>query len=111
LHPISSRPCRAYTRIIEIIRKITPTSVIRGVQLSTGALLISSGVKFMIGTSRYQELHQAVEPHLSVQSLGIIPISLVIGAVAAVITLFLLNSKKLPAGLIVVAGGLAAGLA
>jgi SulP family sulfate permease len=34
----------------------------------------------------------------------------VIGAVAAIVTLLLLDNKKFPAGLIVVAGGLAAGL-
>lgn len=99
------------TGAIDIIRKFTPNSVIRGVQLSTGALLISGGVKFMIGTSKYQALQQAVEPHLGLQSLGAIPISLVIGAVAAIVTLLLLDNKKFPAGLIVVAGGLAAGLA
>jgi len=99
------------TGAIDVIRKFTPNSVIRGVQLSTGALLISGGVKFMIGTSKYQALQQAVEPHLSVQSIGALPISLVIGAAAAIVTLLLLDNKKFPAGLIVVAGGLAAGLA
>jgi SulP family sulfate permease len=98
------------TGAIDLIRKVTPPSVIRGVQLSTGALLISGGVKFMIGTSQYQVLQQAVEPHLSIQSIGVLPISLVIGAVAAVVTLLLLDNKKFPAGLIIVAGGLAAGL-
>jgi SulP family sulfate permease len=99
------------TGAIDIIRKFTPKSVIRGVQLSTGALLISGGVKFMIGTSKYQALQQAVEPHLSIQSIGAVPISLVVGAVAAIVTLLLLDNKKFPAGLIVVAGGIAAGLA
>ena len=99
------------TGAIDIIRKFTPNSVIRGVQLSTGALLIAGGVKFMIGTSKYQALQQAVEPHLSVQSIGALPISLVVGSAATIVTLLLLDNKKFPAGLIVVAGGLAAGLA
>ncbi len=99
------------TGAIDIISKVTPKSVIRGVQLSTGALLISGGVKFITGTSKYQALQQAVEPHLSVQYLGAIPISLVIGAVVAIVTLLLLDNKRFPAGLIVVAGGLVAGLA
>lgn len=30
--------------------------------LSTGALLISGGVKFMIGTSKFQALQNAAEP-------------------------------------------------
>ncbi len=55
------------TGAIETIRKYTPPSVIRGVQLSTGALLISGGVKFIIGTSTFQLLQNAAEPFLTVQ--------------------------------------------
>ena len=98
------------TGAIDLIRKVTPKSVIRGVQLSTGALLISGGIKFIIGTSTYQVLQQAGEPYLAFQSLGSIPISLVIGTVSGIITLLLLDNKKFPAGLIVVAGGLITGL-
>jgi SulP family sulfate permease len=98
------------TGAIDLIRRITPVSVIRGVQLSTGALLISGGIKFIVGTSKYQALQQAAEPYLAVQSLGPVPVSLVIGVVAAVITLLLLDNKKFPAGLIVVVLGLLTGL-
>jgi SulP family sulfate permease len=98
------------TGAIDLIRRITPKPVIRGVQLSTGALLISGGVKFIIGTSTYQKLQDAVEPHLVVQSLGPVPISLVIGAIAAMATLYLLNSRKCPAGLFVVLAGIFSGL-
>ena len=98
------------TGAIDVIRKFTPKSVIRGVQLSTGALLISGGVKFIIGTSKYQVLQQAVEPHLTVQALAGIPISVIIGIIAAVATLFLLDSRRFPAGLVVVAGGFLMGL-
>ncbi|MCF8039369.1 MAG: putative sulfate/molybdate transporter [Desulfohalobiaceae bacterium] len=98
------------TGAIDLIRKITPQPVIRGVQLSTGALLIAGGVKFIIGTSKYQTLQDAVEPYLAWQSLGPIPISLIIGGITAVITLLLLDNKKFPAGLIVVLGGLVIGL-
>lgn len=99
------------TGAIDLIRKVTPHAVIRGVQLSTGALLMAGGVKFMIGTSKFQAMQEAVEPHLAFQSLGPVPISLVIGVGAAMVTLFLLDNKRFPAGLIVVLGGLALGLA
>lgn len=98
------------TGAIDLIRRITPVSVIRGVQLSTGALLISGGIKFIIGTSKYQALRQAAEPYLAIQYLGPVPVSLVIGVVAAVVTLLLLDNKKFPAGLIVVVAGLLTGL-
>jgi SulP family sulfate permease len=98
------------TGAIDMIRKFTPQSVVRGVQLSTGALLISGGVKFIMGTSKYQALQGAVEPHLTIQALAGIPISLAIGIVAAIATLLLLDNRKFPAGLVVVAGGLLTGL-
>ncbi len=98
------------TGAIDLIRKFTPKPVVRGVQLSTGALLISGGVKFIMGSSKYQALKEAVEPHLTVQALAGIPISVIIGIIAAIVTLLLLDSRKYPAGLIVVAGGLLLGL-
>ena len=99
------------TGAIDIIRKITPQSVIRGVQLSTGVILISSGIKLISGISTFQLLRKAVEPHLTVQAVGPVPVSLVIGIVAGILTLLLLDNKKFPAGLILVAGGLLTGLA
>jgi SulP family sulfate permease len=99
------------TGAIDLIRKVTPKAVIRGVQLSTGVLLIAGGVKFVVGTSELQVLQNAVEPHLAYQFIGPIPISLIIGSVAGVITLMLLDNRKFPAGLIVVSGGLLTGLA
>ena len=98
------------TGAIDVIRKFTPKSVVRGVQLSTGALLISGGVKFIMGTSKYQVLQEAVEPHLTVQALAGIPISVIIGIGAAIVTLLLLDNRRFPAGLIVVACGLLLGL-
>jgi SulP family sulfate permease len=55
-------------------------------------------------------MQNAVEPSLAFQSLGPLPISLVIGALAGILTLLLLDNRRFPAGLIVVLGGLAAGL-
>ena len=69
------------TGAIEIIRKITPRAVIRGVQLSTGALLISGGVKFITGKSTFQALQNAGEPYLALQAIGPVPIGIVIGLV------------------------------
>jgi len=98
------------TGAIDLIRRWTPNSVIRGVQLSTGALLMASGVGFVIGTSRFQQLQNAAEPWLAFQSIGPIPIGLAIGVMGGLATLFLLDSKKFPAGLVIVIGGLIAGL-
>ena len=98
------------TGAITLIGNYIPKPVVRGVQVSTGTLLIAQGVKFILGSSKFQMLRDAAEPCLSVQSLGPIPIGIAIGIVGSVLTLILLDNKKLPAGLLVVLGGLGLGL-
>jgi SulP family sulfate permease len=98
------------TGAITFIGRYIPRSVIRGVQLSTGTLLMVQGVKLMLGTSMLQKIHQTVEPYLSVQSIGPVPIGIIIGIAGGCLTLILLGNKKFPAGLIVVVAGLALGL-
>ncbi|MCP4692124.1 MAG: sulfate permease [Desulfobacterales bacterium] len=94
-----------------VIGRYIPKAVVRGVQLSTGAVLMAGGVKLMMGESQFQILKNAAEPYLSIQSLGPIPIGVVIGVAGAILTLLLLENKKLPAGLLVVLCGVAIGLA
>ncbi len=98
------------TGAITVIGKYTPKSVIRGVQLSTGTLLMAQGVKFMLGTAKIQILRQSAEPYLSLQTVGSVPIGIIIGVCGVVLTLLLLENKKLPAGLLVVFAGLIIGL-
>ena len=99
------------TGIMGVIGRYIPKPVVRGVQLSTGTLLMAGGVKLMLGTSKFQILHQATEPYLIIQSIGWIPIGVFIGIAAGVLTLLLLENKKLPAAIIIVFGGLILGLA
>ena len=98
------------TNAITVIGKYTPKPVVRGVQLSTGTLLMAQGVKFMIGSSTFQTLRHMAEPYLTVQHIGPIPIGVVIGVVGGILTLLLLENKKFPAGLVVVIGGILLGL-
>ncbi|WDP83855.1 MAG: sulfate permease [Desulfobacter sp.] len=87
-----------------------PTSVIRGIQLSTGMLLMTKGIKMMAGDSSIQAMKNMAEPYLKIQALGPVPIGLVIGAAGVLTTLVFLNNKKLPAGLIVIVLGMVTGL-
>jgi SulP family sulfate permease len=98
------------TGAITVIGRYIPKPVVRGVQLSTGVLLTAQGVKFMLGTSKLQVLRQAAEPFLTTQSLGPVPTGVLIGVLGGILTLLLLENKKLPAGLVVVFFGLAIGL-
>jgi len=98
------------TGVMDLIRRHTPRSVIRGVQLSTGTLLMVQGVKFVLGTSKFQQMANLAEPYLSVQLIGPVPIGILIGAAAGILTLLLLENRRFPAGLIVVLGGIGIGL-
>ena len=98
------------TGIISGIGRLIPLAVVRGVQLSTGTLLMVQGVKFMLGVSTLQRLQNAVEPFLTIQSLGPLPIGLLIGVAGGILTLLLLDNRRFPAGLIVIMTGLVLGL-
>jgi len=98
------------TGIITLAARYIPKPVIRGVQLSTGVLLVSQGVKLMLGTSKFQALREAAEPYLSIQNIGPLPFGLVIGGILGVLTLLLLENKRLPAAIVVVGVGLLTGI-
>jgi SulP family sulfate permease len=98
------------TGLINGIGRIIPKQVIRGVQLSTGLLLLSQGVKLMIGTSTIQTMQKMAEPYLLYQHLGFLPIGIVLGSGLGLITLLLLENKRLPAAVVVVGVGLIVGL-
>lgn len=98
------------TGIISKISRYTPKSVVRGVQLSTGVLLIRQGILFIMGTSHYQTLQKAAEPYLSISNLGPIPIGIALGVTGIILTLLLLDNKKRPASLVVIGGGIVVGL-
>jgi SulP family sulfate permease len=98
------------TGAVTVLGRYTPKSVVRGVQLSTGALLMVQGVKFMIGTSKYQAIRQLAEPYLTFQNLGPVPIGIVIGVIGGFLTLFLMDNKRLPAGLFLMFCGILIGL-
>ena len=99
------------TGIMGLIGRYIPKPVVRGVQLSTGTLLMVGGVKLMLGSSKLQVLNQAAEPYLIIQSIGWLPIGIFLGIAGGVLTLLFLENKKLPAAMIIVFGGLIFGLA
>ena len=79
---------------MDLIGRDIQKPVVRGVQLSTGTLLMVGGVKLMLGTSKFQILNQTAEPYLIIQNIGWIPIGIVIGIAAGLLTLLLLENKK-----------------
>jgi sulfate permease, SulP family len=98
------------TRIITLIGRYIPKPVIRGVQLSTGVLLVSQGVRLILGSSNFQVMRESAEPYLSLQNLGPIPLGILIGVILGGVTLFLLENKRLPAAIVVVGAGILIGV-
>ena len=98
------------TGIISLIGRLIPLPVVRGVQLSTGTLLMVQGVNFMLGTSTLQILKNMAEPFLRIQSLGTLPVGIPIGVAGGVLTLLLLDNRRFPAGLFVIVCGLLMGV-
>jgi SulP family sulfate permease len=93
----------AVTGAIKLIGNIVPKPVIRGVQLTTGILLFKKGVEFIIGMNG--------EPALLFRHLGPVPIGIILGGVSVLLIFLLLENKRVPAAIVVVIFGLAAGLA
>lgn len=98
------------TGLVTVLGRCIPKPVVRGVQLSTGTLLVSHGVRLMLGASPLQIMQNAAEPHLILQSVGPLPVGVVIGSILGIMTLFLLGNRRLPAAIVIVATGLASGI-
>ncbi len=98
------------TGAIDYIGKIIPKPVIRGVQLSTGILLMSQGFKMIMGQSPHQLKTAAIEPYLKLQHLGPLPLSILLGIIGSAITLLFLKNRKFPAGIAVMIFGLFIGI-
>lgn len=98
------------TGAITAVSKLVPKAVVRGVQLSTGVLLLTAGVRFIAGESELQGFQGAAEPFLSVSSIGPIPIGIILGCFFVVLILVLLGNRAIPAGLAVIILGTIVGL-
>jgi len=93
------------TGSLKYIKKYTPTSVVCGIQTTTGVLLILGGLEFIIGASPFQLQLQSPEPYLKIQSLGPLPIGIPIAIIAGFLTFLFLHNRRFPAGLILIIGG------
>lgn len=98
------------TGSIDFLSRKIPKSVIRGIQFSTGTLLMMQGIKLIIGQSTHQLAAGKAEPFLSVSALGPLPVGILFGGAGILITLFLMQSKKYPAALVLIALGFITGL-
>ncbi len=98
------------TGLIDVISRFISKAVIRGIQLSTGLLLLTQGIHLMVGSSNLQIVQGLAEPYLRFQHLAIIPIGIVLGLGFGLLCLALLNNKRVPAAVVVVGVGMVTGL-
>jgi SulP family sulfate permease len=98
------------TGLIDLLSRYISKSIVRGVQLSTGLLLLSQGVHLMLGTSSVQLLQGAGEPFLDMQKIAFLPIGVLLGTVLGFVCLYLLDNKKLPAAVVIVGLGMLVGV-
>lgn len=90
---------------ISSLKNRIPVAVIRGVQFSTGTLLVMKGLQLMLGTSAVQLVHDLAEPYLTLQSIGPIPIGIIIGTTLSALTLYLYDNSRIPAAVTIVTIG------
>lgn len=88
------------TGLVHWIGKHTPACTIRGVQLAGGVALMVRAVDFIVKK----------DPNLPALEIGGVHVGLVLGIAGILATFFLLNNRKVPAAVLVVGGGLLAGL-
>ena len=88
------------TNLITHIRRLVPLAAIRGVQLGLGAVLMVKGLEMMAD----------VDGGLTVHQVGPVPVGLLLGAGGLIVTFALLGNRVVPAALVLVGLGIAAGL-
>ncbi|MGI9536531.1 MAG: putative sulfate/molybdate transporter [Desulfocapsaceae bacterium] len=98
------------TGLIDVITRFISKAVIRGIQLTTGILLLTQGVHLMLGSSKLQLVQGTAEPYLQVQSIGYLPIGMLLGLGLGLLCLVLLDNKRLPAAVVVIGAGMLIGL-
>ena len=88
------------TGFIQVIQRLTPKSAIRGVQLVVGVVLLTKGLALI------------VEPdvHMRLRDVLGVPLGPLIGALGLIVTLLLLDNRRVPAAMVVLILGIGLGL-
>ncbi len=94
----------AATNLIGAIAKLFTKPVVRGIQLGLGLILIGKGVDMVAGRELF------LDAAGSAFTLAGLPVNPLLGAAGVIVVLLLLNSRRYPAALVLIALGVAAGL-
>ncbi|MDP6178955.1 MAG: molybdate transporter family protein [Desulfatiglandales bacterium] len=89
-----------FTGLIQVIARYIPKSTIRGVQLGVGVILLIKGLRLMI----------MPDPNLIISAIGPISMGIILGVGGIFLTFLLLDNKKLPAAVVIIALGFFLGI-
>lgn len=98
----------AWTGLLEKMERLFTKPVIRGIQVGLGLLLIIGGIKYLAGAKLFIS---STDDLFWTVSNWRVSVNLIVGLAAAVVAIFLLTSARFPAALVLVVGGVVAGLA
>jgi SulP family sulfate permease len=98
------------TGAVTAMGRLVPKPAIRGVQLSVGIMLFAKGIRFMTGSPLIQTLQGDMQLPGFLSTLGPLAVGLFLGTLSALVILLLMDSRKVPAALVVLGGGALAGL-
>jgi len=93
------------TGLINWISRIFTKPVVRGIQVGLGLILITKGIGFI------QSRELLMQNSGGEVLVGSVPVNLIIGLAGIVLVLLLINSKRFPAALVIVAAGVIIGAA
>ncbi len=99
------------TATVDRMRAWIHAPVTGGLQLAAGLLLLGHGTRMIFGKTDLQTICKAVEPHLRMQSIGPVPIGIVLAVGTILLALALWHYRKLPAAAAVMGIGIVVGWA
>ena len=94
----------AFTGLIDWLARFFTKPIVRGIQLGLGLILITRGIEYIRTPAMF------IQQTESTFSLMGFPINPIIGISGGIITLLLLGSKRFPASLVIVCGGIIIGI-
>lgn len=95
----------AFTGLIDKIARLFTRPIVRGIQLGLGFVLITKGIDFI--KDKELLMQNSGEEVL----IGSIPVNVLVGIAGIILVLFLLNSRKFPAALVLIGAGSIVGIA
>ncbi len=94
----------AFTGLIDWLAKFFTKPIVRGIQLGLGLILITRGIDYIRTPALF------IQQSESTFNLLGFPLNPIIGICGGIITLLLLSSKRFPASLVIVCGGVIIGI-